>query len=73
MSWIRTIGPAQAEGELREIYERIAGLDGQVDNVLQIHSLRPHTLVAHMAPTRMCCIIGAISFRNGSSKRLGFM
>ena len=49
MSWIRTIGPAQAEGELREIYERIAGLDRQVDNVLQIHSLRPHTLVAHMA------------------------
>lgn len=49
MSWIRTIGPADAEGALRELYARLAGPDGLVDNVLQIHSLRPHTLEAHMA------------------------
>ena len=46
MSWIRMIAPAQAEGELKEIYARIGG---QVDNVLRIHSLRPHTLSGHMA------------------------
>ena len=49
MSWIKTIGPTEAEGPLRVIYQRIAGPDGRVDNVLQIHSLRPHTLEAHMA------------------------
>lgn len=49
MSWIRTIEPADAEDPLREIYARLAGPDGRVDNVLQIHSLRPHTLEAHMA------------------------
>ncbi|MEO8439563.1 MAG: peroxidase-related enzyme [Spartobacteria bacterium] len=49
MSWIRTIEPGEAHGALGEIYERIAGPDGAVDNVLKIHSLRPHTLEAHMA------------------------
>ena len=48
MSWIRTIKPTEADGPLREIYARVAGPDGQVDNVLQIHSLRPHTLEGHM-------------------------
>ncbi len=49
MSWIRIIGPADAEGALHELYARLAGPDGRIDNVLQIHSLRPHTLEAHMA------------------------
>lgn len=49
MSWIKTLGPAEADGRLREIYDRVAGPDGRVDNVLQIHSLRPHTLEAHLA------------------------
>ena len=49
MSWIQTIARAEATGPLREIYARIAGPDGAVDNVLQAHSLRPHTLEAHMA------------------------
>jgi uncharacterized peroxidase-related enzyme len=49
MSWIKTISPAEADGPLRALYQRIAGPGGRVDNVLQIHSLRPHTLEAHMA------------------------
>jgi uncharacterized peroxidase-related enzyme len=49
MSWIRVIDPGEANGRLRDLYRRIAGPDGHVDNVLQIHSLRPHTLEAHMA------------------------
>ena len=53
MSWIRTIEPGQAEGALGNIYERIAGPEGTVDNVLKIHSLRPHTLEAHMAFSKM--------------------
>jgi uncharacterized peroxidase-related enzyme len=49
MSWIDIVTKEQAEGRLQELYERVAGSGGKVDNVLQIHSLRPHTLEAHMA------------------------
>ncbi len=49
MSWIKTIPVADASGPLRALYDRIAGPDGQIDNVLQVHSLRPHTLEGHMA------------------------
>jgi len=49
MSWIETVARQESAGRLRELYECVAGSDGNVDNVLQIHSLRPHTLEAHMA------------------------
>ncbi len=49
MSWIKVVAREEAAGRLRELYERVAGSAGTVDNVLQIHSLRPHTLEAHMA------------------------
>ncbi|MDQ6622419.1 MAG: peroxidase-related enzyme [Verrucomicrobiota bacterium] len=49
MSWIKVVGKDEAAGRLRELYQRVAGADGAVDNVLQIHSLRPHTLEAHLA------------------------
>ena len=49
MSWINIVGREESAGRLRELYDRVAGSDGKVDNVLQIHSLRPHTLEAHLA------------------------
>jgi len=49
MSWIKTIDYDDAEGPLKRIYKRVKGPDNNVDNVLKIHSLRPHTLVGHMA------------------------
>ena len=49
MTWIKTIGPSEAEGVLRSLYQRIAGPSGQVDNILRAHGLRPHTLEGHMA------------------------
>jgi len=49
MPYIEIIKPEDAEGRLAEIYRRVTGPGGQVDNVLQIHSLRPHTLEGHMA------------------------
>ncbi|RPH98893.1 MAG: alkylhydroperoxidase [Lysobacterales bacterium] len=49
MPYIKVIQPAAATGRLAKIYERVTGPGGQVDNVLQIHSLRPHTLEGHMA------------------------
>ncbi len=49
MSWIRKIPYAEATGPLRELYARIAGEDGYIDNILTIHGQRPHTLEGHMA------------------------
>lgn len=49
MSWIKTISFEEATGKLKQLYNRVKGPDNNVDNVLSIHSLRPHTLKAHMA------------------------
>lgn len=49
MPFIEVIHPGEATGRLADIYGRVTGPGGQVDNVLQIHSLRPHTLEGHMA------------------------
>ncbi len=49
MPFIKVIDPESATGRLTKIYARISGPDGQVDNVLQIHSLRPHSLEGHLA------------------------
>tara|TARA_Y100000385_G_C13083054_1_gene634926 strand:+ start:8 stop:610 length:603 start_codon:yes stop_codon:yes gene_type:complete len=48
MSWINTISYESATGRLKKLYDRIKGPKGVLDNVLTIHSLRPHTLEAHM-------------------------
>ena len=49
MSWIKVIGFDEATGKLKQIYNMIKGPNNQIDNVLSIHSLRPHTLVGHMS------------------------
>ena len=49
MSWIKTIDYQTAGKRLKDIYDRIAGPQGNIDNVLQIHSLRPQTLKGHMS------------------------
>jgi len=48
MPWIKTIDYTEADKQLRHIYDRVKGPDNNVDNVLLIHSLRPHTLTGHM-------------------------
>jgi uncharacterized peroxidase-related enzyme len=49
MPYIKVISPEDASGKLAKIYQQVSGPGGQVDNVLQIHSLRPHSLEGHMA------------------------
>lgn len=49
MPYIEVTSPENATGKLKKIYQLVSGPGGQVDNVLQIHSLRPHTLEGHMA------------------------
>ena len=48
MSWIKTIPYKDAVGRLKRLYDRVKGPDDNIDNVLKIHSLRPHTLNGHM-------------------------
>ncbi len=48
MSWIKTITYENAESGLKKIYDRIKGPNNNVDNILLIHSLRPHSLIGHM-------------------------
>ena len=47
MAWIETVGPDDAVGELRALYERFANADGSVDHILQVHALNPKSLEAH--------------------------
>ena len=48
MSWIKEISYQNATGRLKKIYDRVKGPNDNIDNVLSVHSLRPHTLVGHM-------------------------
>ncbi|MSQ99344.1 MAG: alkylhydroperoxidase [Xanthomonadales bacterium] len=48
MAYIKVVQPDVAEGKLADLFNRVRGPNGQVDNVLQIHSLRPHTMLGHM-------------------------
>lgn len=49
MSWIKIIDYDQATSRLKKLYEKVKGPNNNVDNVLLIHSLRPHTLEGHMS------------------------
>lgn len=49
MPWIRTIPYANATGKLKMLYDRVKGPTDNVDNIMMIHSLRPHSMEGHMA------------------------
>jgi uncharacterized peroxidase-related enzyme len=49
MSWIKTINYENADSKLKSVYNRVKGPNNNIDNVLLIHSLRPHTLAGHMS------------------------
>jgi len=48
MSWIKTVAYADATGKLKKLYDRVTGPDGNVDNIMMAHSLRPHSMEGHM-------------------------
>ena len=43
------IPESEATGSLREMYEQARTPHGTVDNVMKVHSLRPHTMQGHIA------------------------
>lgn len=49
MAWIKTIDFADATGKLKDLYKRVTGSNNNVDNIMMMHSLRPHTMEGHMA------------------------
>ena len=49
MAWIKTIDFADATGKLKDLYKRVTGPNNNVDNIMMMHSLRPHTMEGHMA------------------------
>ena len=49
MSWIKEISYEEASGQLKKLYNRVKGPNNNIDNVLSVHSLRPHSLLGHMA------------------------
>jgi alkylhydroperoxidase family enzyme len=48
MAFIGYIPSADAEGLLRELYERYAGASGSLDNILRIHGPNPRSLRDHV-------------------------
>lgn len=49
MSWIRLISFEEADGRLKRLYKKITGPNNNVDNIMLVHGLRPHTMTGHMA------------------------
>ncbi len=49
MSWINIIPYEKATGKLKKLFDRVKGPNNNVDNIMLVHSLRPHTMTGHMA------------------------
>ncbi|MCI0520849.1 MAG: carboxymuconolactone decarboxylase family protein [Chloroflexi bacterium] len=47
MAWIHVIAEDEAEGNLKEQYEKLIEPWGGVDHILSIHSLNPPSLQTH--------------------------
>ena len=48
-AWIKCVPPDDATGTLADAYESAHTPHGTVDNLMQAHSLRPHTMQGHIS------------------------
>jgi len=48
MSWIKIIPFEEATGKLQRLYKKVTGPNNNVDNIMMVHGLRPHTMTGHM-------------------------
>lgn len=48
-AWIEMVPYDKSTDYLRVLYDRVKGPGGSIDNVMKIHSLRPHTMEGHSA------------------------
>ena len=49
MSWIKLISYQESTGKLRKLYDKVTGPNQNVDNIMMVHGLRPHTMTGHMS------------------------
>jgi uncharacterized peroxidase-related enzyme len=49
MSWIKVISFQEATGKLKRLYTKVTGPNNNVDNIMMVHGLRPHTMTGHMS------------------------
>lgn len=47
MAYIKYVDEQAASNELRELYDRYRGPEGDIDNILRIHGLNPASLEGH--------------------------
>jgi uncharacterized peroxidase-related enzyme len=47
-AWIDMINDEDASDELNRFYDKVRTPHGTVDNVMRVHSLRPHTMEGHV-------------------------
>jgi uncharacterized peroxidase-related enzyme len=48
MPFIKVIDQKNAEGKLKEVYEKIISSRGKLSNIMSIHSLNPDSMIKHM-------------------------
>lgn len=68
MTWIGTVPYEESTGYLREIYDQVKGPRGNIDNVMRVHSLRPHTMEGHSALYRSVLHQSDCELRRGFSR-----
>ena len=49
MPWIETVAYEDSNGKLKALYDRVKGPNNNIDNIMMMHSLRPHSMEGHMA------------------------
>mgnify|MGYP001106918727 CR=1 FL=1 len=48
-AWIKMVSDEEADEHLRAVFDRVRTPHGTVDNVMRVHSLRPHTMDGHVS------------------------
>jgi len=48
MPWIEVVSEDEADGKLKEIYEKIERERGKISNIMRVHSLNPIAMEKHM-------------------------
>lgn len=47
-AWIKMLSDEEADDSLKELFDLVRTPHGTVDNVMRVHSLRPHTMKGHV-------------------------
>ena len=47
-AWIKMLSDEEADDSLKEMFDLVRTPHGTVDNVMRVHSLRPHTMKGHV-------------------------